>query len=45
MEVPFLDLTRQYRSIKDEVNAGARQVMEDCRFILGENVNSFEVFP
>jgi len=42
MEVPFLDLTRQYRSIKDEVNAGTRQVMEDCRFILGENVNSFE---
>ncbi len=42
MEVPFLDLTRQYRSIKDEVNAGARQVMEDCRFILGENVENFE---
>ena len=42
MEVPFLDLTRQYRSIKDEVNAGTRQVMEDCRFILGENVENFE---
>lgn len=45
MEVPFLDLTQQYRSIKDEVNANVQQVMDSCRFILGENVNSFEVFP
>ena len=42
MGVPFLDLKQQYRSIKDEVNAGVKQVLEDCRFVLGENVNSFE---
>jgi len=42
MEVPFFDLTQQYRLIRDEVNAGALQVMEDCRFVLGEDVNSFE---
>ena len=42
MGVPFLDLKQQYRSIKDEVNAGVQRVMDSCRFVLGENVNSFE---
>jgi len=42
MGVPFLDLKQEYQSIKDEVNASVQQVMEDCRFVLGENVNSFE---
>ena len=42
MKVPFLELRQQYRSIKDEVNAGVQQVMDSCRFVLGENVNSFE---
>ncbi len=42
MGVPFLDLRQQYRSIKDEVTAGVQQVMDSCRFVLGENVNSFE---
>ena len=42
MGVPFLDLRQQYWSIKDEVNAGVQQVMDSCRFVLGENVKSFE---
>ena len=42
MGVPFLDLKQEYQSIKDEVNASVQQVMEDCRFVLGENVSSFE---
>jgi dTDP-4-amino-4,6-dideoxygalactose transaminase len=40
--VPFLDLRQQYRSIKDEVNTGVQQVMDSSRFVLGQNVNSFE---
>jgi len=42
MEVPFLDLKKQYQSIKDEVNAGVQQVMDSGRFVLGENDKSFE---
>jgi len=42
MEVPFFDLREQYRSIRDEVNTNVQQVMDSSRFILGENVNSFE---
>jgi len=42
MEVPFLDLKKQYQSIKDEVNVSIQQVMDSGRFALGENVKSFE---
>ena len=42
MEVPFLDLKKQYQSIKDEVNVNVQQVMDSGRFVLGENVRSFE---
>ncbi len=42
IEVPFLDLKQQYRSIKDEVNASVQQVIDSCSFVLGENVNSLE---
>ncbi len=42
MGVPFLDLKQQYQLIKDEVDAGIQQVMYSCRFVLGENVKSFE---
>jgi len=40
--VPFLDLKQEYQSIKDEVNVSLQQVMDSCRFVLGESVNSFE---
>ena len=42
MGVPLLDLKQHYRSINDEVSAGVQQVMDNCRFVLAENVNSFE---
>ena len=42
MAVPFFDLKQQYRSIKNELNAAVQQVMDSCRFVLGENVANFE---
>jgi dTDP-4-amino-4,6-dideoxygalactose transaminase len=42
MEVPFFDLKRQYLSIKNELDAALQQVMDSCRFVLGEKVKSFE---
>ena len=42
MGVPFFDLKRQYHSIKEELNAALQQVMDSCRFVLGEKVISFE---
>jgi len=40
--VPFFNLTRQYRSIEDEILAVTRRVYERGRFILGEEVSAFE---
>jgi dTDP-4-amino-4,6-dideoxygalactose transaminase len=42
MGVPFFDLKRQYHSIKNELDATIQQVMDSCRFVLGEKVISFE---
>jgi len=42
MGVPFFDLKRQHGSIKNELNAALQQVMDSCRFVLGEKVKSFE---
>jgi len=42
MGVPFFDSKQHYRSIKDEVDAHVKRVMDSCRFVLGENVDSFE---
>ena len=42
MEIPLVDLKRQYQSIKDEVNREFVGVMEKGAFILGENVDLFE---
>jgi len=42
MGVPFFDSNEQYQSIKGEVNTNVQRVMDSCRFVLGENVNSFE---
>lgn len=38
----FFDPTRQYQKIKDEVDAAIKNVFESGRFILGENVSTFE---
>jgi len=40
--IPFVDLKAQYQSIKTEVNEAINRVIEDCAFILGDAVESFE---
>lgn len=42
MQVPFLDLKAQYKSIKNEVDAAIQQVIENTAFILGRAVSDFE---
>ena len=40
--VPFLDLGAQYRSIRPEIDAAVRRVIESAAFILGPEVDAFE---
>ena len=40
--VPFLDLTRQYKRIEEEILSAQKRVLEKGRCILGEEVSSFE---
>lgn len=40
--VPLLDLTAQYRSIRDEVDAAVLSVVESQRFVLGPEVEALE---
>jgi dTDP-4-amino-4,6-dideoxygalactose transaminase len=40
--VPLLDLTRQYQSLKPELEAAALKLLESCRYILGPAVEEFE---
>jgi len=40
--VPFLDLTRQYKGIEEEILSATRKVYEKGRFILAEEVSAFE---
>jgi dTDP-4-amino-4,6-dideoxygalactose transaminase len=40
--IPMLDLTRQYASIRDEIDAAIRGVLEGGHFIDGANVKAFE---
>ncbi|HOX37497.1 MAG TPA: DegT/DnrJ/EryC1/StrS family aminotransferase [Candidatus Brocadiia bacterium] len=42
MKVPLLDLTRQYRTIKDEIDSAIAKVVESQLFILGRTVADFE---
>lgn len=42
MKVPFLDLKRQYESIKEEINDAIQTVLESQQFILGQEVEKFE---
>ena len=42
MSVPFIDLPREYRTIKDEIDAAIRAVVESGHFILGREVAAFE---
>jgi dTDP-4-amino-4,6-dideoxygalactose transaminase len=42
MEVPFLDLKRQYEKIRHEVRASIDQVLESQVFVLGKEVEKLE---
>lgn len=42
VSVPLVDLSAQYKQIKDEVHAALDQVMESNAFILGKAVEDFE---
>lgn len=42
MSVPFLDLKRQYLSIKDEILPAVAKVFESTEFVLGREVAAFE---
>ncbi len=42
MPVPLLDLTRQYQTIKSEIDAAVARVFGHSRFILGPEVSDFE---
>ena len=40
--IPFVDLKAQYQTIKDEIDAAIRSVVESCQFVLGDRVEAFE---
>jgi dTDP-4-amino-4,6-dideoxygalactose transaminase len=42
MKVPFVDLTAQYRAIKNEIDKAIASVLEGGQFIKGKAVNQFE---
>jgi dTDP-4-amino-4,6-dideoxygalactose transaminase len=42
MEVPFLDLARQYRDIRAEVDAAVAATLERGAYVLGPEVTAFE---
>jgi dTDP-4-amino-4,6-dideoxygalactose transaminase len=43
MQVPFLDLKVQYKSIKNEVDPAIQNILDNTAFILGKAVSDFEV--
>lgn len=42
MEIPLLDLKKQYEDIKEEVQAAINEVLNSTRYIMGEQVEKFE---
>jgi dTDP-4-amino-4,6-dideoxygalactose transaminase len=42
MQVPFLDLKVQYKSIKNEINPAIQAILDNTSFILGKAVSDFE---
>lgn len=40
--IPMVDLKKQLIELQPEIDKGLRQVLEDCQFILGPNVQQFE---
>src|SRR3981081_407694 len=42
LQVPFVDLAAQYRTIAAEINAATSRVIQEADFILGREVSLFE---
>ncbi|OQX88196.1 MAG: transcriptional regulator, partial [candidate division Zixibacteria bacterium 4484_93] len=42
MPVPLLDVTREYKDLKDNIDSAIARVFEHGRFILGPEVKEFE---
>ncbi|MDP7323201.1 MAG: DegT/DnrJ/EryC1/StrS family aminotransferase [Candidatus Woesearchaeota archaeon] len=42
MEVPFVDLKKQYKSIKKEIDLAIHSTLDNTAFIMGESVEKFE---
>ncbi len=42
MKIPFLDLRKQYYSIKKEVDESILNILENSSFVLGKSVSDFE---
>jgi dTDP-4-amino-4,6-dideoxygalactose transaminase len=42
MQVPYLDLKRQYLTIKDEINKAIQSTLDSCAFVAGDKVKQFE---
>src|SRR3989344_5327290 len=42
MQVPFVDLKKQYLNIKNEINSEIQDVLDNAAFILGKKVENFE---
>ncbi len=42
MNIPLVDLRKQYRMLKDEIDPAIQAVLDKCNFILGDEVATFE---
>ena len=42
MKIPFVDLKRQYDSIREDINNSIQEVLQNASFVLGEQVTLFE---
>ena len=42
MNIPFIDFSEQYKTVKDEIDTGLKAVFEKGNFILGEEEKNFE---
>ena len=40
--IPMVDLKGQYQTLKDEIEQGFQETMQNTSFILGPNVQAFE---
>ena len=42
MNIPFIDFSQQYETIKGRIDTGLKSVFEKGNFILGEEEKTFE---